>query len=185
MKTKILTSVLVASFFVIFASCKDKSCSFEDMEYDSSTKQCECIHAPNLTPPKLLTNGYNTCSDIIDFFYGEVKDNKEYPYFSHEGDTLMVCGWLCNFESDRDSLNILMKIQDKPYNGGTIAESNTLNIHVEKNQLDSIENGQYYVRGVLTFTPLDIDYPIASPSPYSSTFCYAPYFAIKALEIHR
>lgn len=46
--------------------------------------------------PELITEGYNTCKAVVKNYKYLICDGQlgNYPYWSHEGDTIKVCGYI-------------------------------------------------------------------------------------------
>jgi len=134
-----------------FASCKEKdhdiSCQY-DMSYNPTTEQCECIQRLNSAEaPALMHDDYNTCIAVSQNFYYASLGNQDYPYYSHEGDTILCCGYAghiyyaeggawAQFEFHDDSL---------PQNGYIWIES-------ESAKLNSVDLSQKcFIKGTLSF----------------------------------
>ena len=92
---KIIRLFLLTAVIAILVSCKDKSCYYIEQEYNSKTKQCECVQPFwSADIPALKQNDYNTCLAVFRNFYYLSIDNKNYPYYSYAGDTIMCCGYV-------------------------------------------------------------------------------------------
>ena len=84
---------ILASIAVVLVSCKEKSCGYAQMEYNPGTKQCDCIQfLDSENAPELKKNDYNSVLAVNQNFYYASVENKDYPYHSHEGDTIMFYG---------------------------------------------------------------------------------------------
>ena len=169
MKKRVFISALMASLFVFFSSCKDKSCSFEDMEYDAATKQCECVQKRSYGSfPELKDNDYNLCETVsLRFNYLSI-DNKDYPYYSCAGDTVMFCGYLGNRPeyAFADGQEFLYSIGDD----STLMEefptgAGLFSIRCKAIQLKGIDiRKKCFVTGTLSFGYEDFQYE-AFPGP--------------------
>lgn len=96
---KIFSILAIAVLLLTMACNKNKSCSFA-MEYNSDTKQCECVQEVIKEYVKPLdTTGYNSCNTLWDNLIYFSVDNKEYPYYSYEGDTIRVYGYISHYQN--------------------------------------------------------------------------------------
>ena len=150
---KIVIFVFSAIVSLSFLACKehDQSCLYELMEYNSHTKQCECMQLLDIeNAPALKHNDYNTVLAVNQNFYYASVDNRDYPYYSHEGDTLMFYGNVGRIEySYPDSTWVRLHFHDT-YEGTGIRHS--LIADCPRTQLNGIDlTSQCYVKGVLAF----------------------------------
>lgn len=186
MKKRVFISALVASLFVFFSACKehDQSCLYELMEYDSYTKQCECVQLLDIeNAPVLKHNDYNTVLAVNQNFYYASLDNQNYPYYSHEGDTIMFYGNVGETKSysKPDSAWVGFTIYDT--NGG-FGVGHSLTVECLASQLEEIDmDNPCYVTGVLTFdwNTSHVEWPSAALGP---GHCESRSFFFSIVDIH-
>lgn len=159
----VISAVTIASF----TSCKDKSCYYDDQEYNSKTKQCECVQYLNSAEaPALKHNDYNSILAINQNFYYASVDNQDYPYYSHEGDTLMFYGNVGRIEySYPDSTWVRLTFIDA---GGGYGVGRSLEAECLTSQLEGLDISDLcYASGILTFDfcSTHVAWPIASIEP--------------------
>lgn len=164
---KIIRLFLITAVIAPLVSCKDKSCYYYEQEYNSKTKQCECVQYLNsVDAPALKHNDYNSILAINQNFYYASVDNRDYPYYSHEGDTLMFYGNVGRIEySYPDSTWVRLTFFDTSRGNGVgrILEAECLT-----SQLEGIDmSARCYATGVLTFDfcSAHVAWPIASIEP--------------------
>ena len=163
----IIRLFLITAVIAPLVSCKDKSCYYYEQEYNSKTKQCECVQYLNSADaPALKHNDYNSILAINQNFYYASVDNRDYPYYSHEGDTIMFYGNVGRIEySYPDSLWVRLTFFDTSRGNGVgrILEAECLT-----SQLEGIDmSARCYATGVLTFDfcSAHVAWPIASIEP--------------------
>lgn len=142
---------LITAVIAMLVSCKDKSCYYYEQEYNSKTKQCECAQYLNSAEaPALKHNDYNSILAINQNFYYASVDNRDYPYYSHEGDTLMFYGNVGRIEySYPDSTWVRLHFHDASAETGI---GHSLIADCPRTQLNGIDlTSQCYVKGVLAF----------------------------------
>lgn len=142
-----ISAVTIANF----TSCKDKTCYYFDQKYNSSTKQCECIQMLDIdNVPVLKHDDYNTVLAVNQNFYYASVDNKDYPYYSHEGDTIMFYGNVDHMEySYPDSAWVRLHIHDTSESNGV---GRSLEAECLVSELEGIDlSDRCYVTGILTF----------------------------------
>ena len=67
---KIIRLFLITAVIAPLVSCKDKSCYYYDQEYNSNTKQCECVQMMDIdNVPALKHDDYNTVLAVNQNFY--------------------------------------------------------------------------------------------------------------------
>lgn len=81
-------------FSITLVGCiKQKDCHY-GMTYNLTTKDCECINYAPEEIPELSQNEYNSIGVVNKNFHYLVKKDADYPFYSHEGDTIHVYGWV-------------------------------------------------------------------------------------------
>ena len=134
---KLLLAIIVLSCFL--TGCK---------------KQCEQPFQPNEIPA-LKTNDYNSCEAVCKNYYYLLCDGNqnEFPYWSRQGDTIMVCGYIYE---DWDGNRHLFAIVDSPNNASErkfLLHINTIGSSVQLPEEVDISK-KCYIRGRLAFEPL-------------------------------
>ena len=181
MKKGAFLSVLIVSLFMFFAACKEKdhdiSCQY-DMSYNPTTEQCECIQRLNSAEaPALMHDDYNTCIAVSQNFYYASLDNQDYPYYSHEGDTILCCGYAGHIYYAEEGAWAQFKLHDDslPQNGYIWIES-------ESAKLNSIDLSQKcFIKGTLSFGINTSHFIwIGGPEPHT---CWSPTILLNLTEI--
>ena len=192
---KCLTMMILA--VLVLAGCKKEktgTCQcYDDQVYNAKTGECDCVQPfPESERPVLKTDDYNSWYAVRRHFIYKVKSDarkEAYPYYSHEGDTLLLCGWidhtpLENRTYSLDSMMVKISLLDDSSSAALQNSSDeTSYIACPVSLLKHIDIGKkIYVRGTITFNllTLNFDVPIAMPSPYA---CWFPEIAFKVLEI--
>lgn len=182
---KIVIFVLSVIVSLSFFACKehDQSCLYELMEYNSHTKQCECMQLLDIeNAPALKHNDYNTVLAVNQNFYYASIDNEDYPYYSHEGDTIMFYGNVGKVEhSYPDSTWVRLSIDDV---SGGFGIGRSLIAECPVAQFEGIDTtSQCYVTGVLTFDlgTSHIEWPIGALAP---GHCETRRFFLNIVDIH-
>lgn len=181
---KIIRLFLITAVIATLVSCKDKSCYYDDQEYNSKTKQCECVQLLDIeNAPALKHNDYNTVLAVNENFYYASLDNQDYPYYSHEGDTVMFYGNVGGMVS--------YSYPDCTWVGFTVYDTNggfgvgrSLTVECLAAQLEGIDlTSQCYVTGVLSFdwNTSHIEWPIAALGP---GHCVSRGFFLNIVDIH-
>ena len=149
---------------------------------------CGCYHnceSPFPDAPALNANEYNSCNTVMGKYTHPVKQMRNYPYWSDEGDTIKVCGWiehsygnpikatdsldLMFFMSD-DSINAL----DPSYHGGGLPFESAVYL------MDSIDlEKECYIIGTISFNP-KFKF-IGGPPDFNS--CVCPQYAMRVVRI--
>jgi len=95
--------------------------------------------------PELTTDGYNTCEAIVRNFTYRCNDFRDYPYWSCEGDTIKVCGYI--HKKHFGIVNSPLPLYDGE------SDNHDLFIHYVSGQLpDTIDyTKKCYVEGILFF----------------------------------
>lgn len=159
-KTHLYAIVVVA--IVLFASCGDKSCLNDFQYYENSTKTCECLQRwPQASPPELDENDYNLCETVFLHFNYLSIDNKDYPYYSCAGDTVLFCGFLSNvpeyiFPGEQE---FLYRLGDDSTSMRESGGTGQLTIRCNDNQLSDINlDRKCFMKGTLSFGYADYQY---------------------------
>lgn len=113
-----------------------------------------------------------------------------YPYFSHEGDTLLLCGWIDHTPLEkrvysRDSTLVKISLMDDSVSAAMRTSSNDLNcIACPVSLLGKIDMDKMaYLKGIITFSMLNVGFfELNSPADPDKD-CVIPYYAFKVLEI--
>ena len=163
----------------------------------ASVMYCGCTHIKKCDQPfskeeipDIYDNDYHTCVDVMkNFVYmvrgnnGKYLENYPYPYSSHIGDTIQLCGyikhsygfpihykdnwWYCTLTDD----SVSAMNPDDYSRGEIMAQGN------DKMLLDDANFSQKcYVIGYMTFnTPFKF---LVSPPEPDDCFCLMPYFQV-------
>lgn len=145
MKTlQFLIAICVLCFAAV--SC-ERSCDY-DKEYNSRKLKCECIQEwDSDDAPALSHNDYNTCYTVLSHFYYASVGNKDYPYYSHEGDTIMCCGYANKIYYAENGAWAQISMSDD-----SLAQSGIIWLEVDSLRLHSIDIRQKcFVKGTLSF----------------------------------
>lgn len=84
---------MILLLITFFGCAKQKECRY-GKTYNPATKDCECTNYTLEDIPELSTNEYNSIGVVNKNFLYLVKRDEDYPYYSHEGDTILVYGWV-------------------------------------------------------------------------------------------
>ncbi len=147
-------------------------------------KSGNCSKYNQVEKPELIKDDYNTCKAVNLNFTFAVRNKTEYPYWSCEGDTLWVHGYL--------RLLGQMVFRDENYwnvqlfdEADTTSVSNSLpyfvnaGIPVEMIEMDTVDlSCRCYLKGVLTFNNRHWDYIGDDGSG-----CFFPQCGLLATEI--
>ena len=186
---------LLLSAVFIFISCqKDHQCDI-DQEYNTKTKECDCVQSfPESERPVLKTDDYNSWYAVRKHFTYSVRYiyPETYPFYSHEGDTLLLCGWMDHTPLDKrvysidsswvqillldDSLSAASYINYDGDFSGFIASPVPMLKGLDMDK-------KIYIKGLLTFnfTDLCFGYLCSPGDPWHD--CWNTCFAVKVLEI--
>ncbi|MBQ4478111.1 MAG: hypothetical protein II945_05835 [Bacteroidales bacterium] len=186
---------LLFSAVFIFISCqKDHQCKVYQ-EYNTKTKECDCVQSfPESERPVLKTDDYNSWYAVRKHFTYSVRYiyPETYPFYSHEGDTLLLSGWMDHTPLDKrvysidsswvqillldDSLSAAANINyDGDYESFIVSPVPMLKgLDMDK---------KIYIKGLLTFnfTDLCFGYLCSPGDPWHD--CWNTCFAVKVLEI--
>lgn len=157
----IIRLFLITAVIATIVSCKDKSCYYDDQEYNSKTRQCECVQRFSLADiPDLKQDDYNTCLAVFRNFYYLSIDNKDYPYYSYAGDTILFCGYLGSVpEYAFENGDYLYTMGDDSTFMAEHYFSGDLTVRCSNLQLKDIDtNGKCFVKGILSFGFSDFQY---------------------------
>jgi hypothetical protein len=172
---KRLGSIVFVVAIVCFGCTKAKVCHY-GTAYNEATKDCECINYTQDDIPELLPDEYNSVGVVNKNFHYLVKEDWEYPYYSHEGDTILVYGWV--WEAHPVASNeIIYVLIDQP--SVPIGSSSHALQVVDLEQfigICSIEE-KCFVKGVLEFPRLQKD-------DDKDTQCHSVGYAIRVFDIH-
>lgn len=177
---------ILASIAVVLVSCKEKSCRYADMEYNTVTKQCDCIqYLDSGNAPKLKKDDYNSVLAVNqNFYYASVDHITDYPYYSHEGDTIMFYGNVDRMDfSYPDSTWVRLTIADA---SGFSGVGSRLYAECMRPQLEEVDLlNRCYLTGVLTFdgSHEHVDIPISDPEADMSP-CASRGFMFDIIDIH-
>lgn len=186
---------LLLSAVFIFISCqKDHQCDI-DQEYNTKTKECDCVQSfPESERPVLKTDDYNSWYAVRKHFTYSVRYiyPETYPFYSHEGDTLLLSGWMDHTPLDKrvysidsswvqillldDSLSAAANINYDGDFSGFIASPVPMLKGLDMDK-------KIYIKGLLTFnfTDLCFGYLCSPGDPWHD--CWNTCFAVKVLEI--
>lgn len=175
MKRNLFLSLIVLT---ILCGCdKKKECRY-GMIYDSVSEECECQNLSLADIPELSHDNYNSISVINKNFSFLVKQDSDYPFYSHEGDTMKVFGWIWEkhpVASDKSSYVLI----DQP--AVPVGSScNALNIvDLERFWGAFNEDEKCYVKGILEFPELLETRDITS----GEQICHNVKYVIRIIEI--
>ena len=130
---KILLATIV--IFCLFCGCK---------------KQCVQPYQSDEIPA-LKANDYNSCAAVCkNYTYLICGSEASFPYWSHEGDTIMVCGYI----SDWDGESLLLPLYDSPdhTNPECCINVGLYNYPTAPEEIDVSK--KCYIRGCLFFNSL-------------------------------
>ena len=99
--------------------------------------------------PELTTEGYNTCEAVIRYYTYRVCDGdlRNYPHWSHKGDTIKVCGYIhkSHWETGHGTL---------PLYDGASDNHDLLVSYVLEQLPDTLDyTRKCFIEGVLGFNP--------------------------------
>lgn len=116
--------------------------------------QCEPLFNQNEIP-LLKPNDYNSCEAICKNYHYRLCDGNqnEYPYWSHQGDTIMICGYMHEYWDGNRGHFLLF---DSPNNANEYLFCININTYGSLVQLpeDVDISKKCYIKGRLYFTPL-------------------------------
>lgn len=141
MKNSFIIMLSVLALFVIVGCDKLGKCN----NYNQEPK------------PELIKDGFNTCKAINRNFTYAVRNKSEYPYWSSEGDTLWVYGFMKVMGQmvlrDDSYWNIrLFDDVDAASTNNTSAFFVNVGIPVDMVEMDTVDlSCRCYLKGVLTF----------------------------------
>ncbi|MBO4282469.1 MAG: hypothetical protein J5873_04680 [Bacteroidales bacterium] len=164
-----------------------------DQIFNAKTEVCDCVQPfPESERPVLKTDGYNFWDSVCKYFTYSVsyKNPETYPYYSHEGDTLLLCGWIDHTPLEkrvysRDSTLVKISLMDDSVSAAMRTSSNDLNcIACPVSLLGKIDMDKMaYLKGIITFSMLNVGFfELNSPADPDKD-CVIPYYAFKVLEI--
>ncbi len=186
---------LLLSAVFIFISCqKDHQCDI-DQEYNTKTKECDCVQSfPESERPVLKTDDYNSWYAVRKHFTYSVRYKylETYPFYSHEGDTLLLSGWMDHTPLDKrvysidsswvqillldDSLSAAANINyDGDYESFIVCPVPMLKgLDMDK---------KIYIKGLLTFNFTDFVFDFCCSPGDPEHDCWLKGCAVQVLEI--
>ena len=190
--------ILLLTVFSLTGCNKEKTetCQCDvDQVYNTKTGECDCVQPfAESERPAINTNGYNSWNSVCKHFTYSVKYKyykTAYPYYSHEGDTLLLCGWIDRTPLEKRAYTIdssLVKItlfEDSSSAAKCTNYDEFFHFMVcpvtllEKINADK----KIYVKGILTFNFQDVFFgEMCSPSDPDKD-CWFVRFAVKVSEI--
>jgi len=174
----IIRLFLITAVIAPLVSCKDKSCYYYGQEYNSKTKQCECVQYLNSADaPALKHNDYNTCSAIFQNFYYASVDNRDFPYYSHTGDTIMCFGYVNKIWYAEEGEWAQFTFVDD-----TLSQFGQIWVESDSSLLQGVDlSAKCFVKGTLSFGHNTDHFTwIDSPAPGT---CLSPTPLLNAVEI--
>ena len=194
MKRNVITWIFLAG--TILMGCnRSVDCEYitgtDLMEYDPVTKECDCVN--NDSPLLALDTGYNTWHNLKRYmvFYYRADKPQQYPYYSREGESLRVCGWIAHdgdlsvAEDIEDSTLIQFDILDdslSAMNAGRL--TSFCHVEGEKELLEGIDRERKcYITGTITFNSRPNPYPSEATLPNPWRHCVSACFSIRMFEI--
>ena len=186
---------LLLSAVFIFISCqKDHQCDV-DQEYNTKTKECDCVQSfPESERPVLKTDDYNSWYAVRKHFTYRVRYiyPETYPFYSHEGDTLLLSGWMDHTPLDKRVYSIdsswvqILLLDDSLSAASYISYDGDYESFIvcPVPMLKGLDmDKKIYIKGLLTFnfTDLVFDFCCSPGDPWHD--CWDKGFAVKVLEI--
>lgn len=175
MKNKVTRSVFILLLLLGTGCNRIKDCGYSEsthMAYNEQTKECECTNWDYSDICPLSETQYNSISLVRKKFDYYVKSMSEYPYFAHEGDTILVWGFIV-----RDDVNRLYESSEIPIGGNGISYLDITGF----NLLDNVDaNDTVYVTGVIEFPRLSNDKLVRKQSDQ----CFLVDYVLRIVEIH-
>lgn len=188
MKRLMILLILIA--FVVVGCEKNKVCNYSGMAYNSLTDECECV---NYYEGMVLDTGYNLWSDVVHYMQYYSRDDKPYyPYYSREGDSVKVNGWINHkdgktlLEDEIDSRYVQFVVSDDSITAmNAKALSAPIHIEGEKTLFEGVDQEkECYMKGVITFHPKSNNAWLVGPAdPEPSHNCSTVNFALCIMEI--
>ncbi len=175
---------LYFSFFVgvlcfTATSCK-KSCDY-DKEYNPHKLKCECIQEWSPESVSALSyNDYNTCETVFGNFYYASVHNKDYPYYSHKGETIMCCGYANEIYYAEEGAWAQIAMSDD-----SLSQHGIIWLEVDSSHLHGIDLRQRcYAKGAISFGINTshfhwLEFNSTSPRP-----CTSPKVLLNVEDIH-
>ena len=165
---------------ITFCGCvKQKECSY-GMTYNAATKDCDCINYAPEEIPELSQNEYNSIGVVNKNFLYLVKKDSDYPYYSHEGDTILVYGWVWEVHPVASDEKVYDLIDQPSVPVGSSCETLPL-INLE-NFLGTFDgNEKCFVKGILEF-PFSVMKGEKIVS--DEQICHSVKYSIRVIEIN-
>lgn len=186
---------LLFSAVFIFISCqKDHQCKV-DQEYNTKTKECDCVQFfPESERPVLKTDDYNSWYAVRKHFTYRVryKYPETYPFYSHEGDTLLLSGWMDHTPLDKRVYSIdsswvqILLLDDSLSAASYISYDGDYGrfIVCPVPMLKGLDmDKKIYIKGLLTFNFTDLVFDFCCSPGDPEHDCWYKSFAVKVLEI--
>ena len=189
--------ILMLPVILFLTACKEKPevCQCDvDQVYNAKTGECDCVQPfPESERPVLKTDGYNSWYAVKKHFTYSVKYKyyNSYPYFSHEGDTLLLNGWIDHTPLEEraysvDSTLVKISLFDDSVSAAKCTNYDEYFHYIacpatllEKINADKI----IHLKGTLTFNFNDVFFDeVCSPSNPDKD-CWFVRFAVKVVEI--
>lgn len=92
--------LVIGGVLLVYGCNRQKECRI-GMVYNSQTEDCDCFNRSVSEIPELSSDDYNSVLVLRWNFDYNVKSYTDYPYYSHQGDTIKVYGW---FWEDIDTI---------------------------------------------------------------------------------
>lgn len=160
---------------VVFLGCaKTKVCHY-GTTYSEDTKDCECLNNAQEDIPELLQDEYNSIGVVNKNFIYLVKEDSEYPYYSHEGDTILVYGWVWEAHPvASDEKHYCLIEQPSVPVGSSCGTLQVVDLEQYIGTFDLEE--KCFVKGVLEF--------ICSQEVDDDEHCHSVDYAIRVFDVH-
>lgn len=190
--------ILLLTVFSLTGCNKEKTetCQCDvDQVYNTKTGECDCVQPfPESERPVLKTDDYNSWYAVRKHFTYSIryKYPETYPFYSHEGDTLLLCGWMDHTPLDKrvysidsswvqillldDSLSAASYIN---YDGGFSGFIASPVPMLKGLDMDK----KIYIKGLLTFNFTDLYFGYMCSPADPDHDCWNISFAVKVLEI--
>ena len=190
--------ILLLTVFSLTGCNKEKTetCQCDvDQVYNTKTGECDCVQPfPESERPVLKTDDYNSWYAVRKHFTYSIryKYPETYPFYSHEGDTLLLCGWMDHTPLDKrvysiDSSWVQILLLDDSLSAASYIsydgdyESFIVSPVPMLKGLDM--DKKIYIKGLLTFNFTDLYFGYMCSPADPDHDCWNISFAVKVLEI--
>lgn len=174
MKTK--DPILVIAVLLFAVACnKPTGCNMNELyesEQNIIPEKCDyCINYASSEIPFLNHDDYNSALVVEGNFKYYVKKETEYPYFSHNGDTIKMFGFIMEESGD----TLLLSNHKTPPIGGSYPVIVLIDTTLQSANID--KDKECYVTGILRF-------PSLGNISFSDEKCQQIPFDFYVIDIH-